>query len=216
MGEPEQRVIKLLHALRQERAPDQLRANIERLRAAPRPARRSWRVPSFGFAVAGSAAAVLAAVVALVGGGAATSPIFQAAALALKGPVLAAPAPDHQAPQMRLDRDVGQIYFPNWARFGWRASGQRVDRVDGHQAVTVFYSWRGRSIAYPIFTSPPLGAPSAPATRVADTVFRTLRSKQRLIVTWRRLSNTCVLSAQGVPASVMYRLAAWHPAGSNY
>ena len=216
MGEPEERVVKLLHALRADRAPDQLRANVERLRAAPRPRQRPFRGPALGLGMAGALAAVLAAVVALAGSSPGVSQVLQAAALAVRGPVLGAPAPDREAPRMRLDRNVEAIYFPNWERFGWRATGQRVDRLDGRLAVTVYYDWRGRSVAYTILSSPAMRQPATASTTVAGTVFRTLHATRRTIVTWRRLGHTCVLSGSGVPAHLLYTLAAWHPAGSDY
>jgi hypothetical protein len=216
MNEQEQRVIGLLHALRAERAPERLRADIERLRAAPRREHRQWRVPAFGLATATGTVAVAATVVALTVGGTAVSPVLQAASLALRAPTAAAPTPNRAAPQMRLNREVQELYFPNWARFGWWATGQRVDSLDGHQAVTVFYGAAGRSIAYTILTAPPMSQPSTPATTFRGTQFRTLHQDVRLVVTWRRNNHTCVLSGVGVTARQLYALAAWHPAGSDY
>jgi hypothetical protein len=217
MNEQEQRITRVLHSLRADRAPDHLRADIERLRAAPRRERAGWRMPAFGLATATGAVAAAAAVVALTIGGTAVSPVLQAAALALRGPVAAAPAPDPGAPRMRLHREVQEIYFPNWApQFGWRATGQRADSFDGRQAITVYYASGARSIAYTILTSPPLRQPGGATTTFDSTKFRTLTQGLRLVVTWRRGGNTCVLSGQGVSARVMYQLAVWHPAGSDY
>jgi hypothetical protein len=214
LDEQERRVVARLHALRADRAPDRLRADIERLRGAPRPQPRRWRSPAFGLTTATAAAAVLAAVVVLAGGSAAPT-VLQAAALGLRGPVIGAPGPERDAPGMRIDRNVQGVYFPNWARFDWKATGQRVDRLDGRLAVTVYYAWHGHSIAYTILDSPPLQQPSATVTNFAGTAFRTLHLKSRMIVTWRRSGHTCILSGTQLPASALYSLASWHPAGGS-
>ncbi len=256
MGDPEERAVRLLHALRADRAPDELRANIERLRAAPRPTRprpraaappreaarapappleaarsavrprprrlpwpareRPLRAPAMGLGAAVACAAVLTALVALTAGGPGASSVLQVAALGIRGPVIGAPVPAHEAPGLRLDRSVEDIYFPNWAGFGWRATGQRVDRLDGRLAVTVYYAWRSRSIAYTILASPPMREPSVASVHFAGTEFRTLHLGGRMVVTWRRLGHTCVLSGTGISARALYALAAWHPAGSDY
>ena len=40
-------------------------------------------------------------------------------------------------------QSVGDVYFPNWtARFGWSATGERTDTLNGRTAVTVYYGGR--------------------------------------------------------------------------
>jgi hypothetical protein len=105
---------------------------------------------------------------------------------------------------------VGDVYFPDWARrFGWRAVGQRTDHLKGRVAVTVYYQWHGRQLAYTIVGAPALKTPSASVRMLNGTELRTLQLGGRLVVTWRRDNHTCVLSGKGVPASELQQLAAW-------
>ena len=102
------------------------------------------------------------------------------------------------------------MYFPNWARrFGWRAVGERVDQLKGRLAVTVYYTWHSRTVAYTIVNAPALAAPAASVTRLNGTELRTLTLSHRTVVTWRRADHTCVLSGTGVPVRALQRLAAW-------
>jgi anti-sigma factor RsiW len=111
---------------------------------------------------------------------------------------------------VQLGRSIEDVYFPNWARsFGWRAVGQRSDRIGGRPAITVYYSWRGELIAYTIVASPALPQPAASATKVNGTELRTLRLGGRMVVTWRRAGHTCVLSGVSVSPQELQRLAAW-------
>ena len=64
--------------------------------------------------------------------------------------------------------------------------------------------------------SPPLTQPSAKGTDWHGTELRTLEVNGRLVVTWRRAGDTCVLSGTGVTAAELQRLAAWKvPADST-
>jgi hypothetical protein len=116
-----------------------------------------------------------------------------------------------------LRADVDDVYFPNWSRsFGWRAVGQRTDRLDGHRALTVYYAApNGRRVAYTIVAAPALRTPAGAVTRRADYTLVTLTTGHRTIVTWRRDGRTCVLSATGTPATVLTRLAAWRARGER-
>jgi len=199
-----------------DRAPERLRRQIERQRqAAARPGRR----PGLGFGSRIGFSAILAAAVgvaiavvtlALPSGTPGSPSIAQAESLALRGPTQPAPGSDPQDPRGMLARGVQDIYFPNWStRFGWRAVGARRDTLGGRPAITVYYSARGKLLAYTILGSPALPQPNAP-TRVLNGVeLRSLRLNGRMVVTWRRSGHTCVVSARGVPRSVLQRLAAW-------
>ena len=83
------------------------------------------------------------------------------------------------------------MYFPNWAtsRLHWRAVGERIDRLKGRTAVTVFYEWGKERIAYTIIGTPTLKEPAAPETWLDGTAMRTLTLNGRLIVTWRRAGD---------------------------
>jgi len=215
--ERERRVVDVLHQARAtERAPAALRARI----AASRPSRRSMARRRFVYAggvAAALAAVVLAIVLALPSGTPGSPSVSDAAALAARGPTGAAPAPDPSKPGALLHQKVGDVYFPNWAsRFGWTAIGERTDTLGGRTAVTVYYQWKGATIAYTIVHSPPLAQPSATASNWGGTELRTLKLNGREVVTWRRAGDTCVLSGTGIKAAALQTLAAWKvPADSH-
>ncbi len=215
--ERERRVVDALHQVRAtERAPARLRAKIE----ASRPTRATAARRRFAYAgagVAALAAVVLALVLALPSGTPGAPSVSDAAALAARGPMQGAPAPDPSLPAARLYQNVGDVYFPNWtSRFGWNAVGSRTDTLGGRTAITVYYERNDDTIAYTIVHAPPLAQPSAKATNLRGTEFRTLNLSGRLVVTWRRGSDTCVLSGTGVKAAELQRLAAWKvPADSD-
>jgi len=209
--ELEERALEALRLVRGDRAPEALRARIERLRdqavgdSAPR-ARRPIAIAIPAAAVAG---AVVAVALALPAGTPGSPSVGAAAQLALRGPALAGPAPDPSDPSMRLSQSVQGITFPNWARFGWRASGWRVDRIGGRSAVTVFYARGGRSIAYTILAMPALRWPGGRAVSYARTRFELLSAEHRLVVTWRRGGHTCILSGAGAAEGELLTLASW-------
>jgi hypothetical protein len=213
--ERERRAVEILHRARvSDRAPAALRARIEAQR--PRARTRVRQRLSYGGALAASLAVIALALVLILPSGTPGAPsVSQAAALALRGTAAPPPTPDPTAPNEKLGQNVGEVYFPNWSnRFGWRAVGQRIDHIGGRLAVTVYYAWRGRRIAYTIVSAPALAAPAARVTRLSGTELRTLALGGRLVVTWRRQDHTCVLSGNGVPAWMLQRLAAWNATGA--
>ncbi len=215
--ERERRVVDALHQARAtERAPQRLRTKIEASRPSRARAVRRRFVYAGGVAAA-LAAVVLALVLALPSGTPGSPSVSDAAALAARGPTEAAPAPDPSMPGARLHQSVGDVYFPNWtSRFGWQAVGTRTDELGGRTAVTVYYRWKGATIAYTIVHSPPLAEPSAKATSWDGTELRTLALNGRQVVTWRRAGDTCVLSGAGITAAALQKLAAWKvPADSH-
>jgi hypothetical protein len=216
--ERERRVVQALHQARAtERAPASLRARIDAARPSGA-ARARGRFAYAGAAAAALAAVVLALVLALPSGTPGAPSVSDAAALAARGPAQAAPAPDPSLPAARLHQSVGDVYFPNWtSRFGWKAVGSRTDKLGTHTAVTVYYRWKDATIAYTIVHAPPLAEPSsATASNWDGTQLRTLELNGRLVVTWRRAGDTCVLSGTGIKAGELQRLAAWKvPADSH-
>jgi hypothetical protein len=207
--ERERRVVELLHEARSaDRAPASLRARIEAQRPS-RPARARRRA-GYGGAFAGALAAVVLALVLILPAGSPGAPsVSQAAGLAGLGPVLAAPQADPSLPA-KLETGVEDVYFPNWSdRFNSPATGERTDHINGRVAVTVYYSWRGKELAYTIVGAPVLSTPAAQVTTFDGIRLHTLHQQGRTVVTWRRAGHTCVLSATGVPAVVLQRLAAW-------
>lgn len=208
--ERERRAVEILHRARAtDRAPAALRARIESER--PSAAVRTRRRVTFGAAFAGAIAAVALAVVLILPSGTPGAPsVSEAAALALRGPALAAPVPDPRAPNQRLTQDLQDVYFPNWAsKFGWMPVGQRLDHVNGRLAITVYYKSHGHLIAYTIVQAPALKQPAASVTTVRGTEMRTFTLNGRWVVTWQRNNHTCVLSAASVSPAAMRTLAAW-------
>jgi len=205
---------RLLAALAQarstDRAPAALRARVEAARPSRGTAARRRIVYGGGFA--GALAAIALALVLILPSGTLGSPsVSEAAALATLTPNRPAPAPDPSNPTARLNESVGEVYFPNWAssRLQWRAMGERIDHLKGRTAVTVYYARGKQWIAYTIVGTPTLTGPAAPETWLDGTAMRTLTLNGRLIVTWRRAGDACVLSGSGVKASELQMLAAW-------
>ncbi len=208
--ERERRVVGVLHEARAtDRAPAALRARIEAERPSRR-ARSGRRLIYGGSLAAGLAALALAAVLILPAGTPGAPSVSQAAALAVLGSTAPAPADDPTAPGLKLGQAVGDVYFPDWSqRFGWRATGQRIDHINGRVAVTVYYEWHGKRLAYTIVGAPALATPATAARSLNGTQLRTLTMAGRTVVTWRRDNHTCVLSGSGVSGAELQRLAAW-------
>jgi anti-sigma factor RsiW len=167
------------------------------------------RWPAAGVAV-GAMAAVLAALF-LAGGGPAVEDV---AAAALRPPTAAIAAVPAQSKVLR--ERVGDVMFPNYAaKFGWTATGTRTDEIDGRDTRTVFYEKGGRRIAYTVVAGEPLPQPEdgTRATR-EGTVLRALGLDGRMVVTWRRQGQTCVLSSEDVPRAELLELAAWKGMGA--
>jgi hypothetical protein len=213
--ERERRVVELLHEARaSDRAPDQLRARIERMRPSERTRVRRRLQLGGGFAAA-LAAGATALILALPAGAPGAPSVSQAASLAVRGP--AGPLySDGSAPPSSVGADIEEVYFPNWQhKFHWRAVGERVDRINGRKAVTVYYDGHGSRIAYTIIAAPVLKQPAASMRWLHGTELRTLNLGSRLVVTWRRAGHTCVLSGTGVSADVLQKLAAWKVPTTN-
>jgi hypothetical protein len=205
------------------RAPEGLRARVEAERGgARRTGRASATAPRtsrgrrlrLGLALAGATAAV-ALVVALALPGAPGGPsVVEAAELGARPATQPAPGPG--GPKL-LAASAQGLPFPDWReRFGWRATGERQDEIEGRDAVTVFYAKEGRRIAYTIVSGEALDPPPRSArARREGTRLRYVRADDgRLIVTWRRSGRTCILTGSGVPAGSMLDLAGWRGLGA--
>jgi hypothetical protein len=193
-------------------APPRLHAQIRSMHAqhSARPAWRGTGVYAGAFATA--VAAVVALVILVAPGGTPGAPsLAQAVALSSRAPVAGStPRPDSDHFADRLDTRIDNLYFPNWAgAFGWRATGERVDRINGRRAVTVYYAKGAATLAYTIVGAPALGWPKAPAVVENGVRLQTLRLGRRLVTTWRRGNNTCVLSSVGASQAVLDKLASW-------
>lgn len=115
-----------------------------------------------------------------------------------------------------LDARAEGLAFPSWAKdFGWRATGRRMDEIDGRRAVTVFYEKEGRRIGYTILSGDAIDPPDEARRTARDgTVLHGLTGDGRVIVTWLRDGKTCVLSGSGVEPDVLLDLAAWRGKGA--
>jgi hypothetical protein len=191
-----------------ERAPARLRMDVGSQRVS-RAARARWK-PGYG-ALAGALAATALALALLLPGAAPGSPsVSQAAQLALRGPSGPGPAVDPSDPRIKLAQRIQGLYFPNWSQtLGWQPVGVRGDRLGGRPAVTVYYRRGAMSVAYTILGAPALARPPAPLTHLRRVAVQELSLRGRTVVTWRRAGHTCVISASGVPARVLDKLADW-------
>jgi hypothetical protein len=160
-------------------------------------------------ALAGAAAAaVLLAVVLAAPGG----PTVEDAAAFATAPATA-PAPPAQGAELALQQDG--IPFPAWTeKFGWEATGSRTDELDGRATTTVFYEKDGKTLAYTIVGGDALDVPDGDVIEVKGTPVTVFDDDGRLVATWERDGNTCVLSGDGVDAAKLAELAGWVPQGA--
>ncbi|HEV3229799.1 MAG TPA: hypothetical protein VGY97_10010 [Solirubrobacteraceae bacterium] len=169
-------------------------------------ARPHWRFQVA--AVAGTATAVVAAVV-LIGGGAASQPTVAQAAVFGEGPAtMPPPAQDRSRPAF-LRQAVQGVAYPTWSEFHLAAVGQRRDPLAGRQAVTVFYANRSDAqIGYTIVSGRPLTVTGPARTVVRGGVtYQALATGTRAVVTWQRGGHTCILSSSRAGASQLIQLA---------
>ena len=190
-----------------------LRAHVEGARAArARPRRRSLSLVA---AAAATAALTLLALVVLPAG-AGDLTVLQAAELAERPARAAAPGALPGRPAL-LDRRAEGLAFPDWeAKFRWRATGARVDELEGRRATTVFYeNPRGARIGYTIVGGPPIAVPDGARPAVREGVrLRTVQRGARITVTWLRDGHTCVLSGTRVTRDALLDLAGWRARGA--
>jgi len=210
--EKQRRAVGALRSV-DERAPSWLRARVQPESRPRRRRRISFSMPLAGGLAAGAAFAVLLALV--LPGGAGGPTVVEASELAAQPAEEPAPGPVRSEPAI-LDARAEGLAFPNWAReFGWRATGRRVDEIDGRRAVTVFYEKEGRRIGYTILSGDPVDPPAEATTADREGVtLRGLAADGRVIVTWLRGGHTCVLSGTGVDAATLLDLAAWQGKGA--
>jgi anti-sigma factor RsiW len=210
--EKQRRAVAALSSV-DERAPAWLRARVEPESNPRRRRRISFSMPLVGGLAAGAAFAVLLALV--LPGGAGGPSVVEASELAAQPAQEPAPGPVPSEPAL-LDAQAEGLPFPDWAKeFGWRATGQREDEIDGRSAVTVFYEKDGRRIGYTILSGDPIDPPDEASTANREGVtLRGLSADGRVIVTWLRDGRTCVLSGTDVDAATLLDLAAWNGKGA--
>jgi hypothetical protein len=202
------------------RAPEQLHRRVDALidERSARASRRSRRARSLaGLSPLGAGGAIAIVVVAVVlvfglpGGGSAAFSVRDASALTLRAATMVAPSQNPRR-QAQLASAVDGVAFPYWEDgFGWRATGARVDRIDGRMVTTVFYAnGAGRRIGYAIVAGKP--APRLDGGMVvwrAGTPYRLLAENGANVVVWLRDGRLCVLAGREVGNATLLALASW-------
>jgi hypothetical protein len=201
------------------RAPASLREALEDQRgraATPEPAaRRRFGLLSGRLLAAGGAfAAVIVAIVLAVGGGSDGGPSIDRVAAYGRMPATAlAPASVPGSTPAQLDVAVQGLEFPDWqAKFAWRATGRRADRVGGRDVTTVFYrNAKGATLGYAIVAGKPIGgAPAGDDVDIDGDTYRVAHGGGRTTVTWTQAGHTCVIDApSAVPDAKLIALASW-------
>jgi hypothetical protein len=136
---------------------------------------------------------VIALVLILPAGTPGSPSVSQAAALGTLAATAPAPGVDPDQ-RTKLGANMQDVYFPNWAaKNGWKAVGERTDRINGRPATTVFYAKYHVWVAYTIVGAPVLRTP----TGTSHGGFLSLTLDGRQVVTWHTRNHTCVLSAAG-------------------
>ncbi len=167
-----------------------------------------WR-PVAGALALGAAAVAFGVV--LVAGGSGTSGRSITTAASLAYAPATAPAASAKSARL-LDVSYGGITYPNYAtQFGATPAGQRVDHIDGHAVLTVYYRLRdGSRLSYSIFNGTPVSLPPSTKTVLVNGVplhvFRTSSGLQ--VVTLVRNGRTCVLAVPAAHDAVV-PYAAW-------
>jgi hypothetical protein len=163
--------------------------------------RRPWLAPG----LAGCAAAIAAAIVLLVGGGATSPTITRTAQLAYSPSTGPAPAPDPANPTL-LQISFQGITLPDYRReFAVTATGQRTDELGGRTLLTVYYRLPNETpMSYSIVSGTPLAVPSDAQLVVYRGVrIRGYRSGDLGIVTLVRNGRTCVLAGRTTVAQLV-------------
>jgi hypothetical protein len=180
--------------------------------ARPAPARRQWRL-GWVAGIASALAAVALLAVFVLPSGAGGPSVAEAAAAAARPATQPAPGPGGDK---LLDISVDGVAFPDYAeKFGWKATGSRVDEVDGRSVTTVTYVKGAQTVQYAIVAGDALDAPKeGQVTNVEGTPVRLLDADGRRIATWQRKGRTCVLVSTSSNDATLRELAAWRGKGS--
>lgn len=195
-----------------DQAPLALRERIETMRERGAPKRRKARRFGVLGALTTAAACLAVAVAVIVGSGASGPTLAKASAFTFQPAT--GPAPMHTS-DGTLNRNVDGVPYPYWqAEYGWRASGSRVDKIDGRTATTVFYNKGKHRIGYTIVTGEPVKLPGSADKMVRKgIVFHLAPLHGATVVTWERRGHSCILSGVGVSKHELLKLAGWKDAG---
>jgi hypothetical protein len=161
-----------------------------------------------------AAAAVLA--LTLVAGIGTHPTIAEAARPSALAATAPAPAQDARRPTL-LRASFAGVTYPDWTRrFGWRATGERRDSLEGGRAAqTVFYRHTHHRIGYTVVSGKPLKPPGH-AQRFVVNGLQMLAYKdgRRDVVTFERNGRTCVLAGVVHRRSTLVKLASWKASGA--
>jgi len=166
---------------------------------------------------AGVAAAALAVIGLLVAGGIGDRTPALASVVQLSMRDAADAPPVARGPL--LDAEHAGVRFPSWSgALGWRAVGERRDRVGDRDARTVFYEHQGHRIAYTVVDGPPLDPPRNARVVTRDglrvALYRDPRHGGHDVAVFERAGRTCVLAGHVEHTSTLVRLAAWRGDGA--
>jgi hypothetical protein len=201
-------------AVSEVQAPQSLREAVERERerAAARARAPFWRRQRLGLGLAGVAAALVVAVIALQAGDTSTEPtLAKVTATARLDATKPAPRSIGGTPP-NLDARVDNLVFPDWkAKFGWEAVGRRDDALADRTVTTVLYrNPDGARLGYAVVSGDELDSepPGREVTRNGKT-YHVARANGRTTVTWEQQGHTCVIAAPAVvPSTKLVDLAA--------
>jgi hypothetical protein len=222
MSEPtpptESEIVELVRAI-DVRAPRELHERIEAM-VAERAPTRARRPAAIRWGLAGApllCAIAVVLIVVLSGGGGSSLTLRTAVALTMRPQTMAAPARNPHD-RTELAANVEGVPFPYWEdRFGWRSTGERVDRVDGRVVRTVFYAaGRHAWLGYAIVSG-------SPAPRVTGGVlirrdgdsYRLTNEGGAEVVTWMRDGRLCVVAGHRVSSVTLLTLASWREHGGT-
>lgn len=196
------------------RAPHALRESLRRGSEAGRSTaprlglRRRWLVAP---AVALACALVVLLVAADGPGDGVGSPSVQQVAAVARLPAREAAPVARDGARRRLAVAVQGLAFPDWgSAYGWRATGQRTDRVGNRTATTVSYRYADeRVLRYAIVAGSPLRPPPGRDMIRGGARYRVITRAGRTTVTWTQAGHTCVIDAPvAVSATRLVTLAA--------
>jgi anti-sigma factor RsiW len=207
----QRRALAAIDAVSDEPAPAALRA---RLALAHPPRRAPARLVPAGLMGAVMTAALAAALVLVLTGGAGSPTVVEASVLATLPPQTSVGPPSSPGHTLPGVTEAGLNYPYLEDQFGYRTIGVRRDTFAGRTVTTVLYSRGASRAAYAIVSGPPLRLGQRGWSTTRDGVrFWTLRSSHGPIVTWVRKGHSCILVGNGTAVPVMLRLASWHAGG---
>jgi hypothetical protein len=223
MSEPtpptESEIVELVRSI-DVRAPRELHGRIEAM-VAERAPTRAHRPVALRWGLAGApllcAIAVVLIVVLSGGGGGSALTLRTAVALTMRPQTMTAPTRNPHD-RTELAANVEGVPFPYWEdRFGWRSTGERVDRVDGRTVRTVFYAdgrhaWLGYAI---VAGSPAPRITGGVLIRRGGNSYRLTHEDGAEVVTWLRGGRLCVVAGHRVSNAALLSLASWRDDAST-